>query len=355
MNKNIVEYIFLLIVISGCGHAPKWSFESSIKVKGYPIEMSVEDAVMVPINAVGIRGIKCIGDNLLVTAADTSGCMSVVSKEGALISRPFLKTGSGPGEVLYPPYISWIKFVIDENGHNLALFYDNKGKVLKVDINESVSKGIAQVDCLIDSLDAMAGSRYYPLNPSTIFYLTENKSRDGYQRSIVPDNSVDCDNSPMEVLDGFTSKYKNNLSTLIMADPSGSMVVEAGSRIDAIHLYSLDGSFNRTIYSGNIRITDSESSVKCYYDVKAFKDYFAALYLGISIDDLDEGNYNSVEIRIFDWKGNPLARVLVPAKGRYFDIDTHAGCLYVADEDFDGILCYDIAEILKIIQLEQHP
>lgn len=309
--------------------------------------MSVEDAVMVPINAVGIRGIKCIGDNLLVTATDTSGCMSVVSKEGASISRPFLKTGSGPGEVLYPPYISWMRFIIGENGHNYALFYDFKGKVLEVDIDESTSKGFAQVDCLTDSLETMAGSRYYPINAYQLLCRKENKSGDGYQRVVWTGDGVENENHSMEVLNGFTSRYKNNLSTLITADPSGSMIVEAGSRIDAIHLYSLDGSFNRTIYSGNIRVTDSESSVKCYYDVKVFKDFFAALYLGISMDDLDEGNYNSVEIRMFDWEGNPLARIHVPAKGQCFDIGTHTGSLYIADEDYDYILKYDISDILS--------
>lgn len=350
----------LLYLLVSCNNANYFSFDNLVEITDYPIKVKLQNTDVVDVldvEAIGIQGIRIIDEYILLSSSDSLGTIALFDKEGNRIITPFLKRGNGPGEMLYQPFISWMTFY--GKHEDLLGLYDFKGNYLEYNLSEIIDSGEVKWDILTDSLDISHGSRYFRLSDNFYFCRKINASYSGYERNVQSGGSIILNEFPnMSFLNSFAASDFNIFSTMILYDEFRNIVVELGSRLNVIHIYSLDDhDFNITLSIGDPISLDYVESLshsempKSYYDGKAYRNCFAGLYLGTTMEELNSGNYNYPKIHIFDYEGNPIAEISLPVRTQFFDIDFENGCLYVVDDPSENILSFDLPDsILKFIK-----
>ena len=94
-------------------------FENAEQVAGFPVSVSLQDPDTVRLDAIGIQGIKVLDDCILVSAADSTGCILAYEKQDfSRRGHGFINVGRGPGEVL-----------VNREGNNF-IFFSWEGKPL---------------------------------------------------------------------------------------------------------------------------------------------------------------------------------------------------------------------------------
>ena len=82
-----------------------------------------------------------------------------------------------------------------------------------------------------------------------------------------------------------------------------------------------------------------------YVGATSSEDYFFAAYSGCSLEDWQEGG-NGSEIRVFDWDGNYVCRILVKEDVDYMTYDSRTGYLYCIDRPAGRIVRYNLSATL---------
>lgn len=357
--RNYILGIFITVVgilSSSCKEGRYFAFDDVVYVKNFPAAYSLGAPEIVPIDAIGIQGINVFDDFILLSCVDSGGCLAAFDRDGNPVSTPFLHIGRGPGEVLYHPYMSWFSFSEDRRDTNGGL-YDFKGSYLEYDISESLSGGRLSYSCLLDSLSVSDGARYFMATEGSLICRRINQGNDGYERFLVGFNRNEHANIAMSYLNTIRSTEKNLLSTLFLSNREKGIIAELGSRLNVIQLYSLSDGFCRTVAIGErlediekMEILEQDDMSKTYYEAKAFRNFFVGLYLGTTIRELDEDIYSPPELHFFSWEGNPLAKISLPVKALFFDIDVKNKHLYVIDSDTEKILRYDISKFVDLMK-----
>lgn len=352
MKHFLKRFIILGIAVlsfTSCNQKQYFAFEDVRVVKTFPVTYELCSPEVLNLDVIGVQGIKVLSDYIIVSGSNDKGCLSIFSKTDKMHVADFLNIGNGPGEVLYTPFISWIHFSHDER---CAYIYDFKGNYLEYDLSVAVADTIPLWNCIAKELPMMDASRYFYVDNDRLLCRRCKLDRNGYERFIVDCNG-DIINSPnVGYLNMITSSDMNLLSTGFAINNTNNRIAEFGSRINVIHLYSYVDDFAITLSIGDkmTRLDDweqlSEGEMrKMYYDSKSFNKFFAALYLGTTLDDLDSGTFDTPRIHIFDWEGNPIGEIAIPVRTLFFDIDITDKQLYVVEYETDHILKYDISEI----------
>ncbi|MCM1177403.1 MAG: hypothetical protein NC308_04385 [Clostridium sp.] len=341
------------LLLCSCRDKVYFAFENIQLIKEFPINYRVECPDVMKIDAIGIHGIKIYSHYILVSCRDTHGCMVAFSKgDGSMLSRPFLKIGDGPGELLNHPFMCW--FTFSDNGKRAGIF-DYKGNYIEYDICRSIGTGTASWQCMADSLTLIPGSRYFGAGDNLICRRSRKDYR-GHERFLLTKNGKRIKNTATEYLNAIESSERNLLSTLFLTDPAGDIIAELGGRMNVIHIYSMtDLKPGLTLSIGN-RLGDirklerlsPEQMPKTYYDAKAYDDFFAGLYLDTTIAGLDRNSFLP-HIHIFTWDGRPLADISLPVSALYFDIDFSENVLYIVENQDEKILRFDISPVMEEI------
>ena len=354
MIKKIILFPIILFCCS-CGEKTYFEFKQNVQIKAFPEYMTLASPDTIDTGAIGIQGIEIFKDFILLSCKDSMGCLSAFTKNGDPISRPFLQIGRGPGEILYQPFMSWLSIEEQKGGHITAGLYDFKGNYINYDVTKSLKEGFTVWSCLADSLPVLWGARYFKAGGDRLICRMKKETGNGYERLITDYAGNAWSSPPMDTLNSFTSSDCNLLSTSFAVNTKKGIVAESGSRLHVIHLYSLDGSTCLTINVGdkkdNLNDLESlppEAMPKVYYEAKAYDDFFAALYIGTTVEDLNEGNPSAPELQIFSWEGKPLASITLPPGVLYFDIDIETMSLYTVDSETEKILKYDISDFFEL-------
>jgi hypothetical protein len=307
--------------------------------------ITIDSISTIETNTCGTLGIKWINDVLLLSNRDSQGCITAISKDGVQYKNTFLKTGRGPGEVLYPPYISWLSFYNLDSPAPLMGIYDFKGNYYECDIEESLDNGVFVGGIIADSLASSSGERYFRIDSERLLCRKSSPSGKGFERHIISNRTKKRTvNASMEKLNSFASSYSNILSTIILINSKKDMIVELGSGLPVIHIYSISESYEKTLHIGECigipqmeRIADNKRK-RYYYDAKSYDEGFAGLFLDCTYEELDEGSYPNPEIHLFKWTGELDAIIQLPIKTLCFDIDLEKQTVYLVDEINDKIL-----------------
>lgn len=353
ISRYRVSLISLItFCVTSCTGSECFSLDNAINVDIFPVTHLVSDFDDTGIKAIGVQGIYVSDEYIILSSVNASGCISVYDKNGESVTTPFLNVGNGPGEILYQPFLSWCSF--DQSERLLMRLFDFKGNFIEYDIDGTISHGRPLWKVLSDSLSISSGARYFCAGKNRLICRRSNAYNTGFDRFIISDSGTQ-ENHAMAILNSYTALEKNILSTMFLYNEKHDKVVEFCSRMNVIHLYSLNNSFNKTItIDGKAKIKDIEQddilkSSKKYYDAKAFDKCFVGLNIGTNITDLNNGDFESVELHFFDWEGNPLAELLLPVRALYFDIDFDTQNLYLVEYDTDKILRYDLSSFLSSI------
>ena len=354
-----IETAFVMIFMAiSCNDVDSFMFENAEQVAGFPVSVSLQDPDTVRLDAIGIQGIKVLDDCILVSAADSTGCILAYEKQDfSRRGHGFINVGRGPGEVLFRPYMSWITFRTDSDGILRAGLYDFKGNYFEYDVYESLRTGEPSWTEFSDSLLETSGARYFGLDEDCLICRKSiMDGGSGFERYMVDRAGKKTSNTAMSCLNSFRSSESNLLSTMFLTNPEKGIVAELGGRLSVVHVYSIPDSFSKTLFIGNkpenirkVEVLLPEEMPKAYYDGKAYDEFFVGLYLGTTIKELDEGRFDRPQLHFFSWEGEPLARVVLPDRALSFDIDVEERQLYVVGYEDESILRYtlDLSGIIE--------
>lgn len=332
-----------------CVRGTFFSLKNSVVIKDYPIDFDVADPDTLALDAMGIQGIKVLDDKILLSSSSPEGCLSLFAKDGTRLSKPFLRIGRGPGECLFQPFVSWIVFD-DSSGKLSAGLFDYKGNYLEYDLTQEPDSSCVWT-CIAESLPTSSGARYFKVGDFGLLCREGNKEETGFIRFLKRQSGEEFCNEAMMHLNSLSSSQKNLLSTIVVVNSEKGIIAELGGRMNVVHIYSLAGSFQKTLMTDGQRQDISflsklspEDSPKSYYDAHSYKDGFAGLYLGTTIKELDNGSFPPPVIHLFKWDGTPVAQIRIPVKALFFDIDFRERKLYVVEFESENILVFDLPD-----------
>lgn len=352
MRKILLSLAALVFIVTSCGHKDYFAFDDVIYVRDFPNNYVLGKADTLDVELMGIHGVKSFGDYLLVSCADPKGCLSTVTlgKE-TQVTNTFLMIGSGPGEVLYRPYISWMSFYENDVGCEAGV-YDYAGSFIELDVSQDSLSNAYRY--LSRSLSTRSGSRYFHVSPNRFLCRRSKTDGRGFERLLVDSLGREYHMASMDFLNEISSSEQNLLSSSFAIDDKSGIVAEVSSYLDVVQLYSLDTlrkGFAKTLAIGgklqNIRDVEGQGldlTPRAYYDVHPYKDFFAALYVGAKMDDFEQGLCSPPSIHLFSWAGEPLAEIKLPVNALLFDIDIENNVIFVVESSSEKILRYDLPD-----------
>lgn len=359
MKRNLLIFLPLIAALAGCGRTNSTQpFDNLERVVSFPFERSLENAVRVDTDIIGMIDMEVRRDSLMFIATqDPGGYVSVIDTRSGEKSRPFFKNGNGPGELLFPPYFSNTDFVGKDGGDEIYV-NDFKGNLLRWRLDDVFTRDTPEIDILENAIPTQL---FYALwvNDSTFLCRDINEDQSGQNRFLFT-NGNRCVTESMEKLNSVTIPLKNDgylfniLSSISRYDPARGIVVEASILMNTINIYSLSGGFEKTICVGRkpddpVDILDKgrEQFKKCFADVNLYENGFGVLYLGVP-DYAQASEKESVAPRImfFDWEGRPTAELTLPRNASAFGIDSRRGILYAFDSSEEAIFQYSISGIM---------
>lgn len=353
--KCVAIFCIFISLCVACVNMRYFAFDDIRTVKTFPVIYELCSPEVLELDVVGLQGIKVLDKYIVVSRTSDSGSLSIFSKDTDEYVGDFLKIGNGPGEILYAPFISWIDFSDDER---YAYVYDYKGNYLEYDLSASIVDMVPVWNCLAEKLPVTDAARYFYIDENMLLCRRCKPDRNGYERMIVDCKGNVIPSPNVESLNEITSSEMNLLSTGFAINSKEKRIAEFGSRINVIHLYSYVDDYSVTLSVGDKMLPldeweqfSEDGMKKMYYDSKSFDKFFAALYIGDTIGNLDSGSFGTPQIQLFDWNGNPIAEIVVPMRALYFDIDIADKKLYVVDYETENIMRYDISEIFDTLQM----
>jgi hypothetical protein len=130
-------------------------------------------------------------------------------------------------------------------------------------------------------------------------------------------------------------------------------IVEAPIGLNYINIYSLDGSFAKTICMDkelnnitNIQNTEETDRIYTFANLRVYDDFFGVVYINEDELTYQTGRKKLPSILLFDWDGNPFVELKLDHHIQSFDIDLLTGELYTLDRDFEEFYKYDIKNIM---------
>lgn len=349
MGNKIRLVLLSLIAISGCrtGAAPEMVFDDILCVRSFPQSYTLSRPEVLDISLPGMLDICLYDDShLLVSAPTQDGLVSVYNLTDGSREFSCFNLGNGPGELLKTPFFASIG-----RKQDCLLMHDSRGHLL----GWRKSGSDAEITVVIDSLPSLLYYAVY-VNDSTALCRTIKPGGTGLKRFLYMngENSV---TSSMEKLNfasipGGHPYLFNLMSSFVGYDSSRGIVVEASLLLNTINMYTLDGSFERTIclgkkpdsiedlyHRGELFLTET------FTRIRLFDDYFAVMYSG----ERDKRTFISArnpKIYFFNWDGTPRMEFKLHESAATFELDVNNGLLYTLDRDDELIRRYDVSEYI---------
>lgn len=313
-------------------------------VTDFPKNRTLNNPEYIPMDLAGVRDIKVGEDALYLSFMPTESdpnTIHVLDKNQFQIQSSFLAKGNGPGEVLNTPYFSGIIF--HEEGSLIGSLAGNS-KMLSVDFTESGKTGRTVLSSSCDMPKGFVMNNIL-LKDGSILYTTTDKKFSRIERILQKDDDR-VSSSPLDKLNSASIKTENDgflfniLGTMFGYNYELDRIMEASIYLNCIHLYNIEGSYEKSVCIGNrvTKIDEVESlgvneMKQRTMTIRTYKDFFALAFIN---DD------DSIDILRFDWDGRPLERISTGSTFNSFDFDSKEGYLYLLNRDVDSLVRYKI-------------
>ena len=325
--------------------------DNVVYVEDFPEVYSMTDAQELSTGIVGALNFK-IEDSLMIVGTMGDYPWKVLSLSDFSKIAELIRIGNGPGEFISAPFPSQAEFY-REGGETYCYLSDmNKREMYRLNFSESLRKGQTEMETIGEMLPYPSMAMVY-LGDSTYFYKTLVDNMTGYIRSMI----VDGESSTPEWLTEINSvrvdpgKDFNLLSAMTGYNRSRNMVVEIPVMLNNINLYTLDGSFRKTVNLGKkmsdigkLQELPMAAQPYSFGTSRLYDGFFASLYLGETAYTYELGRTQMPHIYCFDYEGNPLADILLDEQVTSFDFDFENGWLYVLDQITDRMWRYALPE-----------
>lgn len=325
-----------------------WALDDVEYIQGFPssIDLKRESGEGILPDIPGVLDIRLWKNYILISSKNVNGYIYVFEKNGKGFMGQYLLHGNGPKELLFPSFFSSINF--DDKG---AWIVNQKRNLLFWDIHKSCSEHTTVCEYLtsLPSFTYTNGSlNYLPINETiTIGNGTDNTMRKKCRFFIVNDEMVEI--QAMKKLNAVCiperdSELINILSSVYAVNSDNGMIIEASTMLNTIQLYSIDGTFAKTLCIGStlddvnsVWKYSLESMPVSFRSPRAYEKCFAALFADTTELEDQLLKTKKPEILVFDWEGNPLFNLKLPTRITSFDIDWTDHKVYTVDYDTEII------------------
>ena len=293
------------------------------------------------------------------------GFWTFLSLPGYQYLGEFLTKGQGPNEFYFPPRVFQTTFFKENEDLNAIIYIVDPPELYQMNITESLKNNRLDMRRLKTSVP-WALANFVFIDSTTFFCRSMN---DGIQdqwnallgthqiryvfrngERITPPHFEKLNLARVDPLNFGEVRQAQDLEILsatIKYNSEREIFVEMPIRLNYLNMYSLDGSFGKTICIGkkmdnikkiqNMEPTDRK---RHFIDLQLFPNFWAVAV---------EKNKHFHEILLFDWKGKPLAELKLNNTITSFGIDLINGYLYTLDNITEAFFKYDIRDILKEI------
>ncbi|MDD4032223.1 MAG: BF3164 family lipoprotein [Bacteroidales bacterium] len=371
MMKNIILrgpfllIIFLLVGCNGPNHSTSdyMAFEDIRYVNTFPQTFSLNNAIEINTEDLDVLGISDfrVCDSLLIfsTQNGRKGFWSIVSLPDYRSLGDFIRQGQGPYEFSFCPWASQNNF-FKEKGEIFAAIYDyNKGNLYKMNIDESIKNNHLSISTLKDSLPPFMF--YLSMIDSDRFFCKKINGTHTQQLRYILDNGKEIIPPHFEKLNSASIREGedfNILSTGTKYNLNKKLIVEAPTGLNYLNLYSIDGSLSKTICVGSrldnitkIQNTKREDRIYTFANLRLFSKFWGVIYINEDQKTYSIKGTQLPSILLFDWNGEPLAKLELDRFAISFDIDFINGFLYTLDRSTEQFCKYDIRDVLDKINL----
>ena len=238
----------------------------------------------------------------------------------------------------------------------LAYLYDfQKGRLLQFNISESVNSGESHVSEVNGALPPYLF--VCVMIDTSTFFIKELGNKDTQQIRYLYKNG---DKTPLPILDKLNEAYIsegedfNILSAITKLSDRHNKIVEMPIGLNYINLYSLNGTFAKTLCIGeklfDVSSIQKESEwdrIYTFSDLRVFEHFFGVVFINEGMQTYQTNRTKLPSILLFDWNGEPLAELKLENHITSFDIDFFNKKLYTFDVHSDELFKYDIDDILS--------
>lgn len=361
MNKFFYFFISpIIFIVFGCNYSKSSSsymaFDDIVYVKDFSHFFSLQNEIEVNIDAIGVRNFCIYDSTILMSTINSDSLWVFASLPSYHIYASMLKKGQGPTEFTSTPSVGSNIKIDKENDHVFAYIYEfSKGKLLKLNITESLKTNKTDITILNDSLPKFLFN-FVMINDAK-FLCKEVNNNHTQQVRFIYDNNNRTSLPVLEKLNNSTIKERediNILSTITKLNPDKDIIVEMPIGLNYINMYSLDNSLSKTICIGKslysmelIQNKRQWDRIYTFADLRFFKNFWGVLYMNETEKDYQTKRKNYPTILFFDWSGNPLAQLKLNQLATSFDIDANTRELYTYDIYTELFFKYSITDILS--------
>ena len=352
LSKTFSFLAFSLSLASCSGHGNYMAFtDNVVYVKAFPEEYSLTGAEEVDAGVLGVLSLK-IMDSLLVVGTSGDPAWKIFSLDDLSEVTSLIRKGNGPGEFLSVPWLSQVEFYEEDGKTFCYLLEFSKSEMYRMDFSESLKMGQAEIETIGTGLPYLSFGLVY-VGDSTYYcrVFADNSTR--IERVFVRGGEASVPSWLEEINSAHVDPGVdfNLLSAGLSYKRDRNLIIETPVYLDNINLYTLDGSFRKSVNIGR-RLSDIDDmqelsihdrtdtfSGACLYD-----DFFAVLYCRETSMENYYGKYGEPHIFCFDYEGNPLADIRLDEHCTGFDFDFDGAILYAVDYERDKLLRYALPE-----------
>jgi hypothetical protein len=325
-------------------------------VDRFPQIFTLQNGQETNIDLIGIQGFAIYDSLIILTTSNKNGFWSFISLPAYNYYGDFLTIGQGPLEFLFPLFAEKAIFYKENNQLYVSMYDMQKGEIFKMNIDESIKT---------KKLHLFKEASINPFLPtfaridSTKFFCKEIYSNNVViqQPRYVLDNNTKIIPAILQKLNQSSVRASgdlNILTTITKFSNKHNLIIEAPVYLNYINMYSLDGSFGKTICVGN-RLDDIDEiqnkgeweRIQTHEDLRIFFNFWGVLLIDEDRKTYQTGRRKLPSILLFDWQGEPLAELKLNRFITSFDIDFVHGHLYTLDIHSDEFYKYDIKDILE--------
>jgi hypothetical protein len=365
MKKDITVLFLFLTVMSGCGERGKSSsdyfvFDDVQYVSEFPQSLTLDNPVEIDLESMdllGLQNFRIIDSLLILSVSGPNGVWAFVSLPDLQLSGRFLSIGQGPNEFLWIPEPGKASFM-KENGMRYAHIYDSPtGRLYKMNIDRSIKDNKLS---LLKIKELPASLFNFCMIDSTAFFCKEIQSAETQQwryilkdgQKIIPAHFEKLNQASVPKGEDF-----NMLSTIALYDSARQIIVEAPVYLNYINMYSINGSFCKTVCIGSglnripaVLETNRWDRIYTFGGLRLFPQFWGVAYINESNKAFQTERKTHSTILLFDWDGKPLAELKTNTFITSFDMDVLNGYLYTSNHQTDKFCRYDIRRFLRTLQ-----
>jgi hypothetical protein len=232
-----------------------------------------------------------------------------------------------------------------------------------MNVDESIKNNQLNIYTFNDALPLISFN--FAMLDSVTFFIKEIINNETQNIRYILDNGKKIIPPHFEKMNRAKLRNKediNILSTISKCDFDRNIIVEMPVGLNYINMYSIDGFLGKTIcigkrldHIGKIQnIQPWWKRIYTFSDLRLFSKFWGVVYINedyrtneIKYKTNDDDKVQLPNILLFDWEGEPLAKLMINNFITSFDIDFINGYLYTLDLNTDIFCKYDIREILK--------